>query len=126
MVTRWKFDDPVSLVSHTFEVNPSAGGTPAYERNITTQSTSAPDGKVIVFEGRDQPQTFEFSGTLRSEEELDVFVEWFNKRYQIKVTDDLGREHMIVIQSFRPTRERAATAPWKHSYTVSAVIVDWP
>lgn len=125
-VVRWVFDDPNTLDTWEFAINPSEGGSPSYDKTITQQSTSAPDGKVILFEGRDQPQIIEFSGVLFTEAEFNAFVEWWNKRYQIQVTDDLGRQFYIVITSFKPTRRRAIQHPWKHDYSVSATIVDWP
>lgn len=124
-VVRWVFDDPNTLESWTFAVNPSQGGSPSYDKNLGYQNTSAPDGKVISFEGRDNPQPFEFSGTLFTEDEYNTFVTWWNKRYQIQVTDDLGRTFTIEIKSFRPTRRRAIQHPWKHDYEVSATIVNW-
>lgn len=126
MVVKWRFDDPVTLDSHVFEINPNEGGSPDYTKNIQYRNTSAPNGKTILFEGRDNPPSLEFSGTLLTESQFNMFVEWWNKRYQVEVTDDLGRQFTIVIESFSPKRERAFHYPWKHSYTVRAIIVDWP
>lgn len=124
-VTRWVFEDPVTLATYNFEVNPSDGGSPQYSKNISYSSTSAPGGKVIVFEGRDKPLTLEFSGVILTQAHYDAFVTWFQKRYQVNVTDDLGRQFSIIIESFSPKRERAVHSPWKHSYSVSATVVDW-
>jgi hypothetical protein len=125
-VVRWVFEDPNTLDTYEFAINPSEGGSPSYNKTITLQATSAPDGKVVSFEGRDQPQTLEFSGVLFTEAEFNAFVEWWNKRYQIKVTDDLGRIFWIQINSFNPTRKRAMQHPWKHDYNITATVVDWP
>lgn len=126
MVVRWTFEDPNTLESWTVPINPNEGGSPGLQRNIQYQSTCAPDGKVVTFEGRDLPQTLEFSGVILTQEHLDLFVTWFEKRYQLSLTDDLGRQYMIVFDTFTPKRERAHSYPWKHSYTASATIVDWP
>lgn len=126
MVVRWEFEDTVTLDVYTFAVNPSDGGSPAYNKQVHEQSTSAPNGKVIRMEGRDQPQKMEFTGTLFTEEEYNAFVEWYQKRYQILIRDDLGREFYIEIDSFTPQRKRSIQYPWKHEYSVSATIVDWP
>ena len=124
-VVKWVFEDPVTLASTTFEINPNDGGSRSYEKNIGYSNTSAPDGKVIVFEGRDAPASIEFSGVLLTETQYDMFVEWWNKRYQVNVTDDLGREFSIIVEAFVPKRERARSHPWKHSYVCRATIVDW-
>lgn len=125
-VVRWVFEDPVLLETEVFDVNPSAGGSPGYEKNFLFQETTAPDGKTLIFEGQDAPQNLAFSGTILDQAQYEMFREWFSKRYQIKVTDDLGRQFMILIKSFKPERVRARSHPWKHTYTVEAAILDWP
>lgn len=125
-VVRWVFEDPVNLEEHEFEINPNAGGSPGYEKSFQFQETTAPDGKTLIFEGQDVPQNLEFSGTILTQSHYDMFVDWWTKRYQIKVIDDLGREFMILIKSFKPQRVRSRSHPWKHTYTVEAAILDWP
>lgn len=126
MVVRWTFYDPTIPETYTFDINPSEGGTPTRRKKIEYQNTAAPDGKVLVFEGRDEPQEFTFTGTILTEAHYTTLVNWFSKRRQIKVTDDLGREHWIYIKSFDATRQRAVHYPWKHSFTIEAVVLDWP
>jgi hypothetical protein len=126
MVTRWTIYDPTNATTTAFEVNPSEGGTPARKKTITYQNTSAPNGKVIVFEGRDEPQAIKFSGTILYESQYTQFLNWFNTRHQVLLTDDLNRQYWIYITSFDATRQRAVQHPWKHSYNIEATIVDWP
>lgn len=127
MVVRWTFTD-ASLATpetYTFEVNPVEGGTPTRKKTITYQNTAAPDGKTLIFEGRDEVQQFRFTGVLLTQTHYEAFLEWYEKRHQILVTDDLGREFWIYITSFEATRQRAVHYPWKHSYTVEATVLDW-
>lgn len=123
MVVRWKFFDGVTEVE--FPINPSEGGSPQYEKNFVFEDTSAPEGKTLVFEGRDSPKPLNFSGVILTEAHYDFMIEWWDKRNQVRITDDLGREFWVIIKSFRPKRERAHSYPWKHSFDVEAVIVDW-
>lgn len=125
-LVRWRFDDPVALSGYEFEINPSAGGSPSYQRNFTYAETSAPDGKSLVFEGRQPAQHIEFSGRLLSESQFNAFVTWWEKQYQIEITDDLGRTFSVIIESFNPTRVRRRSNQWVHDYQVRAVIIDWP
>jgi hypothetical protein len=125
-VVRWTFDDPVNLDSYTFDVNPNEGGSPALQKAFQYSNTSAPDGKTVVFEGRDQVQKIEFSGVILEESHYTAFETWWNHRNQILLTDDLGRQFYIVIESFSPTRKRSALHPWKHEYKISATVVDYP
>jgi len=125
-VVKWTFFDPTADVTYTFEINPNAGGSPPYKRNLAYQATAAADGQTLVFEGRAAPQEIEFSGVILTQSAFDAFVTWFNVKNQVKLTDDLLREFWVVISEFTPTRQRAHSYPWKHSYTAKATIVDWP
>lgn len=125
-VVKWVFHDPVTLIDYTFEINPNDGGSPAFEKNIIYESTTAPQGKTLVFEGADKPQKLSFAGVILYESQYQAFLDWWRKRYQIDVTDDLGRTFSILIEAFRPARKRSALYPWKHDYTIDATILDWP
>lgn len=124
-VVRWTFEDPVTSELHEFPINPKEGGTPAFKKNITTKSTSAPDGQAILFEGRRDVQTGEFKGVVRSEDEYNDMVYWFNKHNQIYMTDDLGRTQTIYVTDLSMTRVRQVQWPWKHEYTVQYTVLDW-
>jgi hypothetical protein len=124
-VVRWTFTDPFTSDVYTFDVNPKEGGSPAYTRNLTQKSTAAADGKTLVFEGRANPLSMDFSGVLLTEAQFNAFVTWWSKKNQIQLTDDLGRTFWVVISEFTPKRERAVQYPWKHSYSVKATVVDY-
>lgn len=122
-VVRWVFDDPVDLTTYTFEINPTEGGRPAFKKHIQYQNTVAPGGAVLVFEGRDEPQVIEVTGTILTQSTYDAFVLWFNKRHQIFLTDDQGLQYTIYITEFTPKRVRSALYPWKHTYTLRATVL---
>lgn len=126
MVVKWTFLDPSDSSTAQFEINPSDGGSLPYERNITSESTVAPGGKTVLWEGARKTSESTFSGTILTESQYETMVEWFEKTHQVQITDDLGREFMIVIKRFEPRRVRARSHPWKHTYTVTYTLVDWP
>jgi hypothetical protein len=125
MATRWLIEDPAGADTYSFSINPAEGGSPVYEKNITEESTAAPNGKTLLFEGLDSPQKLEFSGTILEEAQYNAFVSWFQKRRQVKLTDDLGRVYWVYITSFKPKRERAVHYPCKHSYDMTCTILSW-
>lgn len=125
MVVRWTFYDPVTVETYTFHINPNDGGSPQYEKSVTFQNTSAPDGKAIIYEGQDAPTTLEWSGAILEEAHYDKYIEWFQKRRQVQLTDDLGRQYWIYITSFRPHRKRSRFLPYRHDFTATAIILDW-
>src|SRR5690606_37064028 len=100
-------------------------GSNMRRKNITTQATSAPSGKVILFEGRDDPRTATWSGVLLTQDQYDEFVDWFEKRHQFEVTDDLGRIHMVYIQSLDLTRRKSMQHPWFHDFSMEVIYIDW-
>lgn len=124
-VQRWTFTDPVTSETYEFEINPSEGGSPSLEKNMTYTNTAAPEGRALAFEGRPNVQTSQFKGTILTEEHYNAMMYWFGVKNQINMTDDLGRTQSIYITKFDPQRVRAVQHPWKHSYTVSYFVLDW-
>lgn len=125
MTVKWTFVDVANSDSYTFDVNPNADGTPKKEKAMTYVNTSGPDGRVLAFEGRDAARQGKFSGTILEESQYTAFDTWYEKRVQISMTDDLGRSFEIYITGFEATRVRSAKHPWKHTYTITYVIIDW-
>ncbi len=125
-MARWQFYDPNTLATTQFDVNPNAGGSLSLEKNISTHTTVAPGGSLIIFEGNEPVQEITFSGIIRTEQQYTDLVTTFQKYHQVELTDDLGRTFMIFIEKFEPKRAYKRAAPWRHTYTVTATIVDWP
>lgn len=125
-VVKWRFDDLTNSTFVVFDINPNAGGSPQLQKTITTQSTVAPGGKTLIFQGADAVPQITFSGTILTQTQYDLYVTWFNKSHQLKLTDDLGRVTMIMITQFQPQRVYQASRPYYHTFTVTAMIVNWP
>lgn len=126
MVQRWTLYDPNTSQTLTFGMNPDSGGTPALRKNITYQATAAPYGRTLAFQGRQEVQTLDISGTLLTQDQYEFFLDWWEVQNQMLLTDDLGRQYWVVLTEFTPTRVRAAKHPWKHTYNIKALIVDQP
>lgn len=125
MVVRWKFFDPILDDNFEFPINPSDGGLPSYEKNISGEMTTARDGKRILFEGTSQPMDISFSGTLLEIEDFNWFISWYNKKYQVLLTDDLGNDTWVYLTQFTPKRKRSFQHDWAISYEAKMSIVDW-
>lgn len=124
-LVRWTLYDPMGGLTYTFHLNPREGGSPTYRKKFNYQNTSAPGGMTLLFEGQDEVKEITWDGTILEKEHYDALLEWWDKRRQLKLTDDLGRSYWVYLQNFEPVRVRAALHPWKHTYTIKAVIVDW-
>lgn len=125
MSVKWTFVDSVTSETYTHEINPLSGAAPHYQKNITYASCTAPGGKTLIMEGVDKPIELNWSGTIITQEQYDAYVLWFQKRRQIQVTDDLGRTFMVYITGFSPTRVKSSNF-WKHTYELTATVLDWP
>lgn len=123
VLQRWTFHDPQTDDTYTFAINPNEDGSPQYTKSLGTQKTAAPDGGLLLYEGRDDAQTPQFTGVVLYRLQYDAMIEWFNKRYPIEMTDDLGRVITIYITSFEPKRVRNVSHPWKHTYSVKFVVL---
>jgi hypothetical protein len=118
----WVFEDPVENTTVFMEINPNEGASPAYQKNFTKKTTTA--GRVLLQEGQDAPQQFDFSGVILTENQYNFLVTAWEKRHPVNLTDDLGRTFTIYFESFQPTRKISRTYPWRHDYHATTVIVD--
>lgn len=129
MVQRWTFYDPTTLAVDTIFLNPQEMRLPDREKNITTQETTAPspDGRLILTEGVDKPATLGFVGVTLTLANIDFLQALYDKRYQVKLTDDFDREWWIYVYKFGLTRPRTRPShPEFHRYTLDAYVLDWP
>lgn len=123
-VVRWTFSDPVTLEVYEFELNPSEATEPQYEKAMTYEKTAGQNGQVLAYEGRREPQRLTWKGAILDNDEHEVFKEWFEKNYQIDVTDDLGQEFRVYITKYAPERKRAVMHPYKRMYSIEALVID--
>ena len=125
MRVAWTFYDPVEDETYSFAINPKSGGSPSRPKNMTYQSTAAPNGRVVAFEGAEPKVSISFSGTLLTEAQYTALNTWRDKKNQILLTDDLGREFWIYIEGLNLTRELSRNYPWRHEFSVDAFVLDW-
>ena len=116
----WIFTD--NLGSYELEVNPNEASVPTKKRNFAYQATCA--GQQVIYEGRQSPGDFSFSGVILSEEQLTKFEEWFAKRKQIRIADDLDNKYWVYLKSFSPKRVKHREYPFFFEYSASAVTLD--
>lgn len=123
---RWTFHDPVTNTTYTLPVNPKEGGEREYEKTVNTQDTTAPDGRTIVFEGRDKPGAIAWSSYFRSTAERDDFITWWRKRRQILRTNDLGEQDWIYLVKLSPKRKHVVNRRYRADYDINAIVLDIP
>jgi hypothetical protein len=124
MVTRWTFFDPIVNETYTVPINPNSGDAPAFVKSLDYQASAAPDGKTLVFEGRAEPRKLEMGGVVLERAHLEALEYWTKKRNRVVITDDMGRSFTVYITDFTPTREPRRSHPWRHTYQMSALLLE--
>jgi hypothetical protein len=119
----WMFRDYIEGTTLFMAINPNEGASPEYMKGLSQQTTTAPDGRVLVFEGAPQPQKFDFSGVILEQAHYEFLYNAWKKRHPIEITDDLGRVFQVYFESFSPKREVSGSLPWRHTYSATTVIV---
>jgi hypothetical protein len=119
---RWRFFDPVQVSTYEVQINPNEGGSPNWRKNITSDAPLGPGGRPILTEGPDEVQRLECSGVILDQAHYTGLVNLFKKRRQVRLTDDLGRQFWVYIESFEPTRQRSRRA-WRHTYRLSMIVM---
>ncbi len=116
--TAWVFTDPsAGIAAYSLAVNPLDVSKPR-RKSVIEQATTGADGKLVLQEGRDQPEIMTISGTLLEQAQHDAFNTWFDLRRQIEVTDDLGVTRDVYIDELSMERVRSVTFPWRHRFTM--------
>jgi hypothetical protein len=123
--TGWRWEDQTDGTVQVMPINPNDGAAPTYAKSLTKERSVAPGalGQVLIYEGADQPREFSFSGVILEKVHYDFILNIWNKRHLVKLTDDLGNEYIVYLETFTPKRVRSASRPWRHTYDASAVIV---
>lgn len=130
---RWKFHDPYAGEDWTVPLNPNEMGKLYPQKNLTKRTTTAVDGKTLLFEGNTEPVSWQFSGALVSKAHYDELLRWYRKRNRIQITDHLERVIHCYLDDFDATPKIlksvvastvAVDPKWRHDYTVTAIVFD--
>ena len=124
-IQRWKLTDPYTSATYTFHPNPNAMTSPFPERNLTTRVTTAVDGAVLTIEGNRIPKDWTFSGDILEHVQYEALRAWVYDRTgrRVIVSDHFGRDIVCVLRNFDPTPKRAIGRYWRHTYTITAMVV---
>lgn len=124
----WKFIDPTMTgiaSTYEFDVNPNAMTSPFPERNIAVRSSTALDGKPLLFEGPTAPVEWSFSGNCLTAVQYDALRFWVYDKlgHRVIVEDHFARRIECVLKKFDPTPRRDIHRYWHHTYTINALVV---
>lgn len=120
-VVRWTISGPMGTIQ--FPLNPREGVLPLRQKQYTATTSADPDGAPIIYQGRDEPRTFPFTGTILYESHYDFFVEWYDAEVPCTVVDELGNSFQLWLTKFEPRRKIRHNYPWMADYDCEALVV---
>lgn len=127
---RWVFQDPAPGVgepaSYVFEISPNTMTSPFGPRAIRSSSTTAIDGRTLLFEGLAPPVDWSLNGSILTQTHYDALYYWSKRKRRVFLTDHFRRVYLVVVHSFEPIPRRSLEHPWSHTYTMKALIVGGP
>lgn len=126
-VRRWVLQDPApSGEQYVFEINPDSATSPHPENVFTTETTTAPDGQVLTWEGAQRAVQWQFRGTLLTQTQHDALERFNALNRRVWLIDNRNRAWVVSVESFEATPRRIPDHPWAHDYTVTAIIYKGP
>lgn len=123
--TRWTIHDPDTGDDITLPMNPREGALPQLEKTISEVPTTAGEGAVLLWEGLDKAQRFPFAGAILQQAHYQLMVDWYHKRHQVLLTDDLGNQFWVYLISFKPRRRNRVKNRWSMTFDAEALIISW-
>lgn len=112
-----------SPVVYSFPVNPNTFQSPGRQASISQESTTAPNGTTILFQGQDKAPTGSFGGAIMSASMLADIQTWANKWYVLTLTDDQSRTWDILITGLSLDRLRRATNQNRFNYQIDFLAI---
>lgn len=119
----WRFWDTTLGDPHGYEMphNPSAWTSPWKPLWLEHQTTTAPDGAILAWQGSDRAWTWQFSGYLETQEAYEALQFWTELRRRFWLIDHRNQLHYVTFDNFDARARVVPNKPWAHDYTVSVV-----
>ena len=90
----------------------------------TAPRRTEPFPKGLGFRPGQLPFAWSFKGRVYSQEEFDIVLGWAS-RQRVRITDHLGRIHLVTPQGFEPVPRRARVGNnWRYLYTFKALYLE--
>ena len=130
--TPWRFVDPVTTTEYVWPVNPnndSGSNTRSKQFAYTAVAGSRRNNlgqhtvDTLIHQSNVNQSSFSYDGIIYDTAHYGALESWANKEYPVELWDDLNRGYLVYITKFSPARIRSTKTPFKHSYTISGIIL---
>jgi len=125
-MAQWKLTDysTGAAVDYVFPINPNEFSHPDYKPTVKNEQTVSTSGSTVMFMGRPELSSIQFSGSIRTEQQYTDMNTWFRKWNPLVLTDDQGSTWSIIVTGYQPKRRRKANNQWLFDYSVDANVVE--
>ena len=106
-----------------FPINPKEYAPANRRANITEESTTAPNGQVLLFQGVDQAGRGSIRGAAIGAAMYTDLKAWTEKFYPLQLTDDLGNAIFILITDVRWTRLHRSIERHRYDYDIEFIVL---
>ena len=123
---RWKLIDPSTSLpwdEYEFPINPLEFAPPRRSARIAQETSLAPDGGLVLFQGRDNAKTGSFSGIINSRSMYNQLRTWLNKWYPLKLQTDNDYLYNILVTGYEIDRVRRANNQHRYDYSVEVIFL---
>lgn len=123
-MAQWTLTDSStgSPVVFTFTINPVAADHPGRKSTITSETSTGPNGQVIMFQGKDKVQRMKIEGAVLTQVFFQALTAESEKFYPMVLTDDEGRTHTVIFEAINWKRIKRRN-PWRYDYTITFVVL---
>lgn len=122
-VLRYFLTDPTDSSTYSFPINPASSSTTAGQRVVTPGSTTSPNGTPLLWEGGKRGRTVTLNGTVLTLSDLEDLRDWCKKPYRIFMSDEIGRQWVVMFRSIKATPVRDVGHPENHSYILTLLLL---
>ncbi len=130
--TAWRFVDPITTAEYVWPVNPNNDSgsntrTKQFAYTVVAGSRKKNLGQhtvdTLIHQSNINQMPFSYDGIIYDVDHYSALENWSAKEYPVELWDDLGRGYLVYISRFIPSRIRSTKTPFKHSYTISGIIL---
>jgi hypothetical protein len=122
-VLRFQLNDPTTNTSFSFPINPAQVSTMASQRTITSGTTTSPVGTPILWEGGKRGRAVTLTGDVLTLAQLNDLRSWCAKPYRVFMSDEIGRQWVVMFRSIKATPVHDNRNPEHHTYILTLLLL---
>lgn len=126
-VTKWILQDKApGGETYVFDLNPARMTSPFAPKMITPETTTAPDGQPVLWQGADRPHLWQFEGKIRLQSQYDAFVRFLELQRKFYLIDHRNRAWVVTFEEFSPEHIGRNNELNNYRYSMSAYVYAGP